>query len=107
MSLKIRLRQQGRRNSLSYRLVVTDSNNRRDGKYLECVGWYNPTMANEDSVKVNEERVAYWTGVGAQLSEKAKSLVAKKAPAVIKAIKEKKLKDKAKLAEKRKAKKSI
>jgi small subunit ribosomal protein S16 len=42
MALKIRLRQQGRKNRQTYRLVVTDIRNPRDGKYLEMIGWYNP-----------------------------------------------------------------
>ena len=42
MSLKIRLRQQGRTHRHLYRLVVTDCGNPRDGRYVEVVGWYNP-----------------------------------------------------------------
>ena len=42
MALKIRLRQQGRKNRPFYRLVLTDSRTPRDGKYVEALGWYNP-----------------------------------------------------------------
>ncbi len=47
MVLKIRLRQQGRTNRQTYRLVVTDIRNPRDGKYLEMIGWYNPFSQKE------------------------------------------------------------
>ena len=89
MALKIRLRQQGRRNRLSYRLIVTDSRSPRDGKYVESLGWYDPHKKEEDC-SFHEERIAHWLGHGAQLSEKAASLVKRKAPGVLAALKEKK-----------------
>lgn len=84
MALKIRLRQQGRKNLLTYRLVLTDERNPRDGKYNEMLGWYKPQ--EEESVSVNGERIGYWLEKGAQLTEKARSLVKQAAPEVITAL---------------------
>ena len=83
MALKIRLRQQGRRNGLSYRLIVTDSRTPRDGKYVESLGWYDPHNKETDS-ELNSERIAHWLKNGAQLSEKAACLVKRKAPDALK-----------------------
>ena len=47
MALVIRLRQQGRNNRQTYRVVVVDSRYPRDGKYLEMLGWYNPCEKNK------------------------------------------------------------
>jgi small subunit ribosomal protein S16 len=80
MAVKIRLRQQGRTNRTSYRLVVADSRSPRDGKYIENLGFYDPLMAQEDNVKVDHERVAFWVGQGAQVSENVMNLLKKAAP---------------------------
>ena len=82
MALVIRMRQQGRKNRQTFRLVVTDKRNPRDGKYLEAVGSYDPHRA-ENSMQVNGERLAYWLGQGAQISPNAQKLVKNVAPAVI------------------------
>ncbi|MFY7843210.1 MAG: 30S ribosomal protein S16 [Rhabdochlamydiaceae bacterium] len=83
MTLKIRLRQQGRTNRQTYRLVLADVKSPRDGKYLEMLGWYNP-VADKDNLSVNAERILYWLGLGAQLTEQAAVLVRKAAPEVLK-----------------------
>ena len=57
-----------------YRIVVKEKRSKRDGKYLENVGTYNP-MTNPAEVKLNHERVNYWIGVGAQPSETVASLI--------------------------------
>ena len=102
MGLKIRLRQQGRRNRPFYRLVVTDVETKRDGKYVETLGWYNPVEAEADNIlSVNAERVDYWLSVGAQLTEKAEALVKLEAPQVIRKYKEKALAHQAKITEKK------
>lgn len=82
MALKIRLRQQGRTNRQTYRLVVTDIRNPRDGKYLEAVGFYNPLKADKN-FSLNAERLTYWLSLGAELSENAEKLIAKEAPQII------------------------
>jgi small subunit ribosomal protein S16 len=86
MVLKIRLRQQGRTNRQTYRLVVTDIRNPRDGKYLEMIGWYNPFSNKELNSEVDIERINYWVGQGAQITPSAQSLISRVAPDVMKGI---------------------
>lgn len=107
MALKIRLRQQGCSNRAFYRLVVTDSRSPRDGKYLEVVGWYNPVAPTEDLLlNIKPDRIQHWLDLGAQLSERAATLVKKTAPGIIKGQTEKLLAHKAKAAVKRKKEKT-
>ena len=106
MALKIRLRQQGRTNRLTYRLVVADSRSPRDGKYIENLGYYDPHHSKDLDGELNEERLQHWIERGADLTEKAYALVARKAPAVIKALNEKELAKAKKRSEKRAAKKN-
>jgi small subunit ribosomal protein S16 len=104
MALKIRLRQQGRNNRPFYRLVLTDVRAPRDGKYLEALGWYNPYESELDkSVSVKADRVQHWLNIGAEISERAETLVAKVAPALIRAKQEKLLQHKAKVSAKKRA----
>jgi small subunit ribosomal protein S16 len=85
MALKIRLRQQGRKNHIVYRLVVTDVRAPRDGKYLEMLGWYNPhDKSTENGCNLSEERVRHWLALGAEVTPKAQVLITKEAPQVIK-----------------------
>ena len=70
--VRIRLKRTGTRNALCFRVVVMDQRSSRDGKAIEEVGFYNPRSKEE---KVNLERVSYWTGVGAEMSETVKDIV--------------------------------
>lgn len=65
----VRLTRMGRKKSPFYRIVVTDSRKRRDGGWIESIGYYNP-MTNPAQLKVDEERLAYWKSVGAKLSDR-------------------------------------
>jgi small subunit ribosomal protein S16 len=104
MALKIRLRQQGRTNRPFYRLVVTDSRNPRDGRYVETLGWYNPFEAeSEKNLSLNEERIHYWVGQGAVMTETTEALVARAAPSIVKFKKDKEVSRRARMAAKRKA----
>lgn len=94
MALVIRFRKMGRTNRKTFRLVVTDKRNPRDGKYIEMVGWYDPFQENEKSFSVKADRVKYWLDKGAILSEKAESLIKKADATIIKAPKKKKAKAK-------------
>jgi len=106
MALKIRLRQQGRNNRQFYRLVVTDVRSPRDGKYTEQLGWYNPFEAELDkSLSLNEARIKHWLLQGAEISERAVSLVKKGAPQIVKEHTERAVAHKAKMTAKRKARK--
>jgi small subunit ribosomal protein S16 len=95
MALIIRLRQQGKNNRRSFRLVVADERSPRDGKYLEKLGYYDP-HSEDGLVNLDFERVEYWLNNGALISDRAKSLVMQKAPEVIQKYSEKKELQKAK-----------
>lgn len=78
----IRLARSGAKKRPFFNMVVTDSRNRRDGGFVERVGFYNPKAAeNEKGLVINMERLAYWTGKGAQLSPTAARLVKQQAKA--------------------------
>ena len=72
----IRLARSGAKKRPFYNMIVTDSRNRRDGRFVERVGYYNPVAAgNEVGLSVDTERLAYWQDHGAQLSPTAARLV--------------------------------
>ncbi len=102
MALKIRMRKQGRRNQACFRIVVTETTTRRDGKYTEVLGWYNPHGKTEEhTLSIKADRVHHWLNQGAEISEKVECLVLKVAPEVIKQQREKVLAKRAKLCEKK------
>ncbi len=74
--LKIRLQRHGSKHSPFYRVVVAPSTVKRDGRFLEILGTYDPkNRKREAELKLNLERIDYWLGVGAQPSDTAKSLI--------------------------------
>jgi small subunit ribosomal protein S16 len=74
--VKIRLTRGGAKKLPFYHIVVMDSRKSRDGRSIERVGYFNPVArGQEQRLQVNLERVDYWTGVGAQISDRVKSLV--------------------------------
>ena len=78
----IRLSRGGSKKRPFYNIVVADSRERRDGRFIERVGFYNPMASGgEQPLRVALDRVSYWAGVGAQLSPTVARLVdqAKKA----------------------------
>lgn len=102
MALKIRLRQQGCNNRQTFRVVVTDIRCKRDGKYVEKLGWYLPYLA-ENNCSIDSERLAYWLSQGAVMSEQVESLAKLAAPSVLKEYKEKRAQVKAKKVAKRRS----
>ncbi|MDR3625005.1 MAG: 30S ribosomal protein S16 [Chlamydiales bacterium] len=107
MALKIRLRQQGRNNRPFYRLVLADEHSKRDGKYHENLGWYNPFEEEQDKlVSIKADRVQHWISHGVQVSERATALLAKVAPHVVAFQREKEVAKRAKVALKRKSRKA-
>lgn len=76
MAVRIRLARKGAKKKPFYRIVVANSESRRDGSFLEIVGTYNP-IANPAEVTLKQERVEYWLGEGAQPSDTVKSLIKK------------------------------
>ena len=106
MALAIRLRQQGRRNNAVFRVVVMDIKTRRDGKYLEALGWYDPHKTEADQILlIKPERIQHWVSLGAQMTESVRSLVHKEAPSVVRFQTEKVLARRNKDRAKRKARK--
>lgn len=80
----IRLARGGAKKRPFYNIVVADSRERRDGRYLERLGFYNPMAAGaEQPLRVALDRVTYWTGVGAQMSPTVKRLVVDAAKAQV------------------------
>lgn len=67
MSVQIRLARYGSKKTPFYRIVVTDIRNPRDGRFIESLGTFDPTV-EPPVVKVNLSRVDYWQGQGAQPS---------------------------------------
>jgi len=72
MALAIRLARGGMKKRPYYRIVVTDSRNARDGKFLEKIGTYNPLLAKDspERIKLDGDRAAHWLSVGAQPSDR-------------------------------------
>jgi len=83
MSVKIRLKRGGAKNAPAYRIVVTDSRNPRDGRFIEEIGSYDPKQVGVNYT-LDLERARYWLGVGAKPSETVASFIknANKAAAV-------------------------
>ena len=104
MAVKIRMRQQGRKNRQTFRLVVTDIRNPRDGKYVETLGSYDPHQKGTN-LTVIAERLSFWLSKGATLSERAEMLVKQVAPDVIRDLQEKRNAKRVKLAAVRRKKK--
>jgi small subunit ribosomal protein S16 len=80
--VKIRLSRGGSKKRPFYHLTVTDSRSSRDGRFIERVGFFNPVArGQEERLRVDSERVDYWVGQGAQVSDRVKSLIKEAAKA--------------------------
>lgn len=79
MSVSLRLSRGGSKKRPYYKIVVANSRAPRDGKFLEQVGTYNPLLAKDDAnrVRLTEDRVRYWIGVGAQPTDRVARLLDK------------------------------
>lgn len=73
MAVKIRLRRMGAKKAPFYRVVVADSRSPRDGRFIEEIGYYNPTT-EPATIKIDEEKAAKWVKNGAQPSDIVKRL---------------------------------
>ena len=78
--VKIRLRRMGSKKNPFYRIVVADSRNPRNGRFIEEIGTYNP-LTEPSEIKVDAERAQAWIKTGAQPTETVKALL-KKANAI-------------------------
>lgn len=76
MAVKMRLTRMGTKKKPFYRIVVADSEARRDGRFIEIVGTYNP-LKNPAEVILKDERVRYWMGEGVIPSDTVRSILKK------------------------------
>lgn len=76
MAVKLRLMRMGAKKKPFYRVVAADSRTKRDGKYIELVGTYNPIM-NPAEVKIDEEVALKWLSMGAIPTDTVRSLFSK------------------------------
>ena len=72
----IRLARGGAKKRPFYNLVVADSRTRRDGRFIERIGFYNPiAKGGEEGLRIAQDRLTYWKGVGAQASPTVERLI--------------------------------
>ena len=76
MAVKIRLARLGAKKKPYYRLVAANSEAPRDGKFLEVLGSYDP-MQDPATIKVHKEKIQYWLGKGAMVTESARAILKK------------------------------
>jgi small subunit ribosomal protein S16 len=76
MAVKIRLARHGAKKRPFYRIVVADQESRRDGRFIEIVGTYNPLREPAD-VLLNNDRIDYWLGKGAKPTDTVKNIIKK------------------------------
>ncbi|MGH8508667.1 MAG: 30S ribosomal protein S16 [Gammaproteobacteria bacterium] len=74
--VSIRLSRHGTKKKPFYHIVVTDSRNQRDGRYLERVGFFDPLAALSNSgLRIDKDRAGYWISKGAKVSERVATLM--------------------------------
>lgn len=73
----IRLSRGGSKKKPFYNIIVTNSLNSRDGRFIEKIGFYNPMINKEKNIYISIDRLNYWKSVGAQLSLSVKRIVKK------------------------------
>jgi small subunit ribosomal protein S16 len=71
----IRLARGGSKKRPFYNIVATDSRNRRDGRFIERIGFYDPVATKGESLRIAQDRLTHWQSVGAQLSTTVQRLV--------------------------------
>jgi small subunit ribosomal protein S16 len=67
MAVSLKLARFGKKSRPFYRIVVIDKTKSRDSRYIEAIGTYDP-LSQPHKVELNEDRLKYWVGVGAQIS---------------------------------------
>jgi len=72
----IRMSRGGAKKRPFYHIVVTDNRNRRDGRYIERIGFFNPiATGGEERLRIDAERADYWSERGAQISDRVAQLL--------------------------------
>jgi small subunit ribosomal protein S16 len=75
----IRLSRSGAKKQPYYHVVVADSRKKRDGRYIERVGFFNPVArGNDERLRLDRERIQHWVSLGAQASERVAALLKEK-----------------------------
>jgi small subunit ribosomal protein S16 len=74
MAAKIKLTRVGAKKQPTYRVVIQEERSKRDGRFIENIGYYNP-RAEPATIVINQERVNYWLGVGARPTESVGQLL--------------------------------
>jgi small subunit ribosomal protein S16 len=75
--VKLRLQRTGSKNDPHYRIIAADSRSPRDGKFIDMVGHYHPTLGGTHQVTLKEEKVKEWLRKGAQPTETVRSILVK------------------------------
>lgn len=75
MSVKLRLTKVGKKHQISYRIVSQDTRTKRDGKFLEILGYYNPHLKPPKDLKVKTERINFWIEKGAKPTQTVAKLL--------------------------------
>ncbi|MCP4040868.1 MAG: 30S ribosomal protein S16 [Gammaproteobacteria bacterium] len=72
----IRLSRAGAKGRPHYHVIVTDSRNKRDGRFIERLGFFNPiAKESEETMRLNMERINYWLSKGAKASDRVANLI--------------------------------
>lgn len=74
MTVKIRLAKIGKKNAPTFRVVVTKQRSKRNGKFIDIIGFFNPHLAFEQS-KIDEVKLDSWVSNGAQMTDAVKKLL--------------------------------
>lgn len=102
MAVILRLARHGQKKRPFYRIVAASKQARRDGRFIEIVGNYNP-LVNPPSISLKEDRIRYWIGVGAKTSTSVETIIKKHIP---KLLEEKEIQKRQKILAARKARKA-
>jgi len=74
--LKIKLSRTGKKGFATYKIIVNEAKSKRDGRYLELLGFYDPNT-NPKTIKLNKKRLQFWLSQGAQPTDTVRRLIKK------------------------------
>lgn len=77
MAVKIRMRRMGNNKKPFFRIVATDIRSSNSGSYIEKLGWYDPKEKSANNYELKLDRIDYWKGKGAMISETVQTLIRK------------------------------
>ncbi len=77
MSVKIRLAVTGKKNQIAYRIVASETHSKRDGKFLEILGFYNPTSNAVEKLRIEKDKIEAWVKKGAVITPAVALLIEK------------------------------